>query len=64
MTKLVKLSAGLYVGADNVARLEVSTYGNGLTVFTKSGTNHWVDNDYGKSSYETMDRLVKEFNND
>lgn len=62
MYKLVKLSAGLYVGADNVDRIEVDAYGRGLTVYTKSGSNHWVDRDYSRTAYETMDRLVKELN--
>lgn len=62
MSKFVKLSAGLYVGADNVDRIEVDTYGRGLTIYTKSGSNHWVDRDYNKTAYETMDRLVGELN--
>jgi hypothetical protein len=59
---LIKLSDGCAVAADQVAEVSVKPHGGGVTVRMKDGLGHHLDNDWGKSSYATMDRLVGEIN--
>lgn len=58
---LIQLSCNCYVDAEDISEIIVSDYGH-ITVRMKSGVGHSVNKDYGKSQYQTVDRLVKEIN--
>lgn len=60
--KLVKLSSERSVMPDYIAMLKIDSYGRGLSVVLKDGTNLWVDSDYGKTAHQTKDRLEREIN--
>lgn len=61
MKHLVKLNSETTVAADQVAKIVVDTYGRGINVYLKGGGNSvWVDTDYGKTAYNTKDRLERE----
>ena len=57
--KLIKLTSSVTVNPTCITRIEVDEYQRGVTVWA-DGRGVWVDNDYGKSSYQTQDRLVRE----
>ena len=58
--KFVHLTSELSVAPDQVASVEVDTYGRGVHVALKTGEKKWVDNRYGQSSYETKRKLIEE----
>lgn len=62
MPRMIMLSDGCCVAADHIVEVTVNRSATGLTVRTKDGIGHVVSNDYGKSSYETLSRLIKEIN--
>jgi hypothetical protein len=58
MAKLIKLKEGLFVAADEVRSIQTIEHRDGLRVYMKDGSDHWVPNDYGKSEWSTQERLV------
>lgn len=59
---MIQLSDGCYVAADQIAEVKVNSNSGTLTVRTKDGIGHSLYPDYGKSVYETADRLIQEIN--
>ena len=61
--KLVKINSEFTVAPDQVAMLKADAdYGRGLNVILKDGTSIWVNRDYNRSAYQTMQRLESEIN--
>lgn len=55
---MVELRHGLIVVADDVVRIEVDPGRAGVHVQLRSSPERvWVDCDYGRSAYDTVDRL-------
>jgi hypothetical protein len=59
---LIQLSDGCHVAADQIAEVSIRPHDRGVTVRTKDGIGHHLDNDFRKSSYATQRRLVSEIN--
>lgn len=59
---MIQLSDGCYVAADQIAEVKVNGNSRTLAVRMKDGIGHSLYADYGKSVYETADRLIKEIN--
>ena len=59
---LIKLDCRCFVAADEIAEITLNERADAITVRMKGGVGHCVDADYGKSAYETLDRLVAEVN--
>ena len=59
---LIKLSEGHSVAPESISEVRIRDHSDGVSVVMKSGTVHFVRNDYKKDPYTTHDRLVKEIN--
>lgn len=57
---MIRLTSEDSVSAELIAELTVDTYGRGVYVTVENGRKLWVNNDYGKTSYETKARLENE----
>ena len=61
--KLVKINSEFTVAPDQVAMLKADDdYGRGLNVILKDGTSIWVNRDYNRSAYQTVQRLESKIN--
>lgn len=60
--RLIPLTSGRYVNPDDVQDMTVkgSGYGDRIHVRMRTGDVFLVPHDYGKSIYETLDRLKTE----
>lgn len=58
---LIKLNDGCYVLPEEISEITISSFGY-IRVSMKNGIGHTINNDHGKSPYETIDRLIKEIN--
>lgn len=57
---MIKLTGEMYVRAEDVSEVSINRDAGTVTVRMKNGIGHHVPNDYGKSVYDTVDRLIKE----
>lgn len=57
--KMVQLSSGIVVNPDHVVSATVNSNYQTITVTTITAETFHIDRDYGKSVYETFDRLMK-----
>ncbi len=63
MPRMIRLSDGCYVAADQISELTVSGYTH-ITVRTKDGIGHCHEPGYNEGVYAALDRLVAEINED
>jgi len=59
---LIQISDSCYVAADQIEEVSTKDYDRGIFIRMKNGIEHYLGNDYRKSSYETQRRLVGEIN--
>lgn len=59
---LIRVSDSCIVAASEVAEIGVNQHGAGLWVKMRSGAVHHLRADYGKSDYDTANRLMREVN--
>lgn len=58
---LIELNDGCLVAADQIEEISIRPHG-GIVVRMKSGIAHHLGHDYGRSDYDTLERLTKEIN--
>lgn len=59
---LIRLTDSLHVAPEDVSRIETLYDRDGMRVYMKDGSVHWVPCDYGKSVSDTRTRLLAELN--
>jgi len=59
---MIKISDLMYVASDEISRVEVNAYRNGLSITMKDGTTHGYEVGHGKSVYTALDELIAKIN--
>jgi hypothetical protein len=57
--RIVKLNSDLAVNPESVASLKVNSAYDTITIRMADGQEHHLNRDYGKSVWETHDKIVK-----
>jgi len=59
---MIKISDLMYISSDEISRIEVNSYRNGIKITMKDGTSHGYEVEYGASVYKELDKLVEKIN--